>query len=102
MFGNDQRFAWRNQRPPAAARRHLSLAATGPGLAHTGEHPADRGRSSPLCLSLFDAARFPTPLFSVFSGGLLLGAIYMATDPGNLAGHAARARGSSASAWASW
>jgi len=32
-------------------------------------------------LGLFDAARFPTPLFSVFSGGLLLGAIYMATDP---------------------
>jgi len=32
-------------------------------------------------LSLFDATRFPTPLFSVFSGGLLLGAIYMATDP---------------------
>ena len=33
------------------------------------------------CLTLFDAERFPTPLFSVFSGGLLLGAIYMATDP---------------------
>ena len=32
-------------------------------------------------LGLFDAARFPTPLFSIFSGGLLLGAIYMATDP---------------------
>lgn len=32
-------------------------------------------------LSLVDAARFPSPLFSVFSGGLLLGAIYMATDP---------------------
>ena len=34
-----------------------------------------------LCLGFFDAERFPTPLFSVFSGGLLLGAIYMATDP---------------------
>ncbi len=33
------------------------------------------------CLSLIDAGRFPTPWFSVFSGGLLLGAIYMATDP---------------------
>ena len=33
------------------------------------------------CLTLLDAERFPTPLFSVFSGGLLLGAIYMATDP---------------------
>ena len=33
------------------------------------------------CLSLIDADRFPAPLFSVFSGGLLLGAIYMATDP---------------------
>src|SRR5210317_1109098 len=32
-------------------------------------------------LGLFDAERFPTPLFSVFSGGLMLGAIYMATDP---------------------
>ncbi len=32
-------------------------------------------------LGLFDAERFPTPLFSMFSGGLLLGAIYMATDP---------------------
>jgi electron transport complex protein RnfD len=32
-------------------------------------------------LGVFDAERFPTPLFSVFSGGLLLGAIYMATDP---------------------
>jgi electron transport complex protein RnfD len=33
------------------------------------------------CLGFIDAERFPTPLFSVFSGGLLLGAIYMATDP---------------------
>jgi electron transport complex protein RnfD len=32
-------------------------------------------------LGLFDAEHFPTPLFSIFSGGLLLGAIYMATDP---------------------
>lgn len=32
-------------------------------------------------LSLVDATRFPDPLFSVFSGGLLLGSIYMATDP---------------------
>jgi|TARA_Y100000310_G_scaffold334816_2_gene415425 electron transport complex protein RnfD len=32
-------------------------------------------------LDLVDAARFPDPLFSVFSGGMLLGAIYMATDP---------------------
>ena len=32
-------------------------------------------------LGLFDPERFPTPLFSVFSGGLMLGAIYMATDP---------------------
>jgi len=32
-------------------------------------------------LGLVDATRFPSPLFSVFSGGLLLGAIYMATDP---------------------
>ena len=32
-------------------------------------------------LTLFNSERFPDPLFSVFSGGLLLGAIYMATDP---------------------
>ncbi len=32
-------------------------------------------------LGVFDAERFPSPLFSVFSGGLMLGAIYMATDP---------------------
>lgn len=32
-------------------------------------------------LYLVDAARYPGPLFSVFSGGLLIGAIYMATDP---------------------
>ena len=32
-------------------------------------------------LGMVDSARFPTPMFSVFSGGLLLGAIYMATDP---------------------
>ncbi len=32
-------------------------------------------------LNLVDAARYPSPLFSVFSGGLMLGAIYMATDP---------------------
>jgi electron transport complex protein RnfD len=32
-------------------------------------------------LILFDANRFPTPHFSIFSGGLLLGAIFMATDP---------------------
>jgi len=30
---------------------------------------------------LLDAERYPAPLFSVFSGGLLLGAIFMATDP---------------------
>ncbi len=29
----------------------------------------------------FDTTRFPDPLFAVFSGGLLLGAFYMATDP---------------------
>jgi len=33
------------------------------------------------CLTVINAERFPDPLFSVFSGGLLLGAIYMATDP---------------------
>jgi len=32
-------------------------------------------------LNFVDATRFPGPLFSIFSGGLLLGAIYMATDP---------------------
>jgi electron transport complex protein RnfD len=32
-------------------------------------------------LGLVDPVRFPGPLFSVFSGGMLLGAIYMATDP---------------------
>lgn len=32
-------------------------------------------------LDFFDNASFPTPVFSVFAGGLLLGAIYMATDP---------------------
>jgi electron transport complex protein RnfD len=32
-------------------------------------------------LYLFGPDRYPAPLFSVFSGGLLLGAIYMATDP---------------------
>ena len=32
-------------------------------------------------LFLIDSDRFPGPLFSIFSGSLLLGAIYMATDP---------------------
>jgi electron transport complex protein RnfD len=32
-------------------------------------------------LDLVDSTRFPDPLFSVFSGGMLLGSIYMATDP---------------------
>jgi electron transport complex protein RnfD len=32
-------------------------------------------------LFAIDASRYPDPLFAVFSGGLLLGAIYMATDP---------------------
>ncbi|MDH5354757.1 MAG: RnfABCDGE type electron transport complex subunit D [Gammaproteobacteria bacterium] len=32
-------------------------------------------------LSLVDPTVYPTPLFSVFSGGLLLGALFMATDP---------------------
>ncbi len=32
-------------------------------------------------LFLFDTARFPGPFFTLFSGGMLLGAIYMATDP---------------------
>ena len=34
-----------------------------------------------LVLFLVSSDRFPDPLFSVFAGGLLLGAIYMATDP---------------------
>lgn len=32
-------------------------------------------------LWLIDAQTYPGPLFSLFSGGLMLGAIYMATDP---------------------
>lgn len=32
-------------------------------------------------LDLVDPAKYPSPLFSVFAGGMLLGAIYMATDP---------------------
>jgi len=32
-------------------------------------------------LSMVDADKYPSPLFTIFSGGLLLGAIYMATDP---------------------
>ncbi|MBI4410325.1 MAG: RnfABCDGE type electron transport complex subunit D [Gemmatimonadetes bacterium] len=32
-------------------------------------------------LHLLDAARYPPPLFMLFSGGLLLGAVFMATDP---------------------
>ncbi|MEZ4423481.1 MAG: RnfABCDGE type electron transport complex subunit D [Gemmatimonadota bacterium] len=31
-------------------------------------------------LHLVDAARYPDPLFMLFSGGLILGAVYMATD----------------------
>ncbi len=34
-----------------------------------------------LALFLVGGARYPTPLFTLFSGGMLLGAIYMATDP---------------------
>lgn len=34
-----------------------------------------------LVLFLIDPVGYPDPLFSLFSGGLLLGAIYMATDP---------------------
>ncbi len=30
---------------------------------------------------LFDTERYPTPHFMLFSGGLLFGAVYMATDP---------------------
>ncbi|MBU0500322.1 MAG: RnfABCDGE type electron transport complex subunit D [Gammaproteobacteria bacterium] len=32
-------------------------------------------------LYLADSAKYPGPLFTLFSGGFLLGAIYMATDP---------------------
>lgn len=32
-------------------------------------------------LFLLDGERYPAPLFTLFSGGMLLGAIYMATDP---------------------
>ncbi len=31
-------------------------------------------------LFVIDGARFPSPLFMLFSGGLMMGAIYMATD----------------------
>ncbi|MEE9358838.1 RnfABCDGE type electron transport complex subunit D [Candidatus Vondammii sp. HM_W22] len=34
-----------------------------------------------LALFLTDSVRFPDPFFTLFSGGMLLGAIYMATDP---------------------
>lgn len=37
-----------------------------------------------LCAALFhlvDPRRYPSPVFTVFSGGLLLGAVFMATDP---------------------
>lgn len=34
-----------------------------------------------LVLFLADSVRFPDPFFNLFSGGMLLGAIYMATDP---------------------
>ncbi|EGV52916.1 RnfABCDGE type electron transport complex subunit D [Candidatus Endoriftia persephone] len=34
-----------------------------------------------LILFMVDSARFPSPLFTLFSGGMMLGAIYMATDP---------------------
>ena len=32
-------------------------------------------------LFLLDPERYPAPLFMLFSGGLMLGAVYMATDP---------------------
>ncbi|MCP4700800.1 MAG: RnfABCDGE type electron transport complex subunit D [Gammaproteobacteria bacterium] len=32
-------------------------------------------------LFMVDSGRYPDPLFSIFSGGLLFGAIFMATDP---------------------
>jgi electron transport complex protein RnfD len=34
-----------------------------------------------FALHALDPARYPGPLFMLFSGGLVLGAIYMATDP---------------------
>ena len=34
-----------------------------------------------LTLFLVDGEKYPSPFFTVFSGGMLLGAIYMATDP---------------------
>jgi electron transport complex protein RnfD len=34
-----------------------------------------------LALHALDPARYPGPLFMLFSGGLVLGAVYMATDP---------------------
>ena len=32
-------------------------------------------------LFMIDSARYPSPVFALFSGGLILGALYMATDP---------------------
>ncbi len=34
-----------------------------------------------LLLYMIDSVKYPGPFFSMFSGGMLLGAIYMATDP---------------------
>ncbi len=34
-----------------------------------------------LILFLVDGDKYPSPLFTVFSGGMLLGALFMATDP---------------------
>lgn len=34
-----------------------------------------------LILFLVDGDKYPSPIFTIFSGGMLLGAIYMATDP---------------------
>ena len=34
-----------------------------------------------LCCTLSDATRYPSPLVALFSGGLMLGAVFMTTDP---------------------
>ena len=64
-----------------SARRLLSDRAQDDGLAHSRRHAAGRAADRRRVSSLESRRRYPGPLFVLFSGGLMLGALFMATDP---------------------
>ena len=80
FLGRPRRFRRRDLRAPHPDLRPVSDPPQVHGLAHSRGHAARRGRHGEI-FRLADPKAYPGPLFVLFSGGLMLGAMFMATDP---------------------